>query len=1196
MLFSDVNYHISSSLGFDQHAELSNILNPNGAVEAKSIPEATHIITNSTQFEGWQGVPTNAVVVSDEWVIRSLLHGKQQDPKLYSADPKKIFSGVVATTTEIEDSDKEVIAAGINALGGLFRQGLTRDCTHLLTPYPGSDKYNAALDSREYSRIKIVLPHWFDDCYHLLQRLDETPYEWPDPPIFHKRNAAPGERTKSVLSTEQKTLFKSVINTKHVSTLENETEKDKEDEVLIDVDRSDVWGDRRILLSRDMELSARGRASAELSIQRAGGTIVRLKEDDDEAQKVEGVDVFVCRYRLGAAFAKAFRAQKTIGTLAWLMHVQKTQVLTRPEDHLLHYPTPSKKIDGFEKHIFTVTNYTGEARDYLKQMVAVMGAEFTAMMSGKNTVVIAASLQGEKTTKAREWSLPIVNHLWLEDCFIQWRNLTPANEKYIRFPQGMDFGKLLGERGVGRVVISDVEIMKELEKQEVEDAEKKSKAPEKDKAKPHSSPTRRSDRGGPLPSANSARDAREVEDVVELLDDEPLEEQKSSPRRSTRGSPSKGTKRPAQLDSDEGSERRPAKKREGGGKSKGNYESDGEDERKVKTTSSQTPRKTSPERKKGRRRHRRHPDEDEESEDEVLLPRSEPRSVPSSSKAKGKAPQRATRSTAMDEEEESEDEIMLPKGKPQSSVGGKKGRHQVREEEEETVRQPKKTTSRAAARRRVEEEGEEEEDDDEPVLLTPVKVGPPRGKKAGPSKDPQSSSSDKRPGPTPKRMLSVLLDPLPKSASKSGSPPKGPLHRTRSEHASAAEERSLPSSPPKRAKPDARTPTPSGSEDSAPSSRPGPSNMSSGSRASMPYTLQRTPSKRSAASKANQKLREEVMPDVVNFQKEMKRGNVRGTWEEKGVKKEHDVENGKGDGKRRRASDTSGIHDESEDNEVREIKKRKTTAKGKKRASEDESEDDEDRPTSIPDKPRAGHGRGGQETKATKGKKVVVERDRSESISEGEGSPTDPRLVKIMTTQVELSDDVFKALVKMGMKFTTKANECTHLIANNIARTEKFLCAMSHGPYIVMEKWAVNSVAAKRVMPERQYALVDAANEQKYRFKLSEALERARSSKDRVLEGHTFYVTPSVSLKLNYELLKKFAASAGAKATTQTPTIRLLEPDDRRHVISCLEDKSIWRHLAEKGYSIYGHELLLTGILTQRMEWDNPAFILQHDS
>jgi mediator of DNA damage checkpoint protein 1 len=38
----------------------------------------------------------------------------------------------------------------------------------------------------------------------------------------------------------------------------------------------------------------------------------------------------------------------------------------------------------------TVTNYQGFARDYLKKLIELMGAQFTPTLSGHNTVVIAA--------------------------------------------------------------------------------------------------------------------------------------------------------------------------------------------------------------------------------------------------------------------------------------------------------------------------------------------------------------------------------------------------------------------------------------------------------------------------------------------------------------------------------------------------------------------------------------------------------------------------------------------------------------------------------------------------------------------------------------------------------------------------------------------------------------------------------------
>jgi mediator of DNA damage checkpoint protein 1 len=63
------------------------------------------------------------------------------------------------------------------------------------------------------------------------------------------------------------------------------------------------------------------------------------------------------------------------------------------------------------------------------------------------------SISGNKATKAREWSIPVVNHTWLEDCFIRWKKLSVGLEKYVAFPPGLDFSNHLGERSIQREVI-----------------------------------------------------------------------------------------------------------------------------------------------------------------------------------------------------------------------------------------------------------------------------------------------------------------------------------------------------------------------------------------------------------------------------------------------------------------------------------------------------------------------------------------------------------------------------------------------------------------------------------------------------------------------------------------------------------------------------------------------------------------------
>jgi hypothetical protein len=47
-------------------------------------------------------------------------------------------------------------------------------------------------------------------------------------------------------------------------------------------------------------------------------------------------------------------------------------------------------LTHFHSQVITVTNYTGEAREYLKKLISAMGAAFTPSMSGQNTALIAA--------------------------------------------------------------------------------------------------------------------------------------------------------------------------------------------------------------------------------------------------------------------------------------------------------------------------------------------------------------------------------------------------------------------------------------------------------------------------------------------------------------------------------------------------------------------------------------------------------------------------------------------------------------------------------------------------------------------------------------------------------------------------------------------------------------------------------------
>lgn len=106
----------------------------------------------------------------------------------------------------------------------------------------------------------------------------------------------------------------------------------------------------------------------------------------------------------------------------------------------------------------------------------------------------------------------------------------------------------------------------------------------------------------------------------------------------------------------------------------------------------------------------------------------------------------------------------------------------------------------------------------------------------------------------------------------------------------------------------------------------------------------------------------------------------------------------------------------------------------------------------------------------------------SENITDIKTPSSKQSGVRIMTTQVTLSDDVvkvglrsyheftevlntnLKTLTKLGAKITTRPVECTHLLAPNLVRTEKFLCALAGAPFILTGKWATDSAAKKKLL------------------------------------------------------------------------------------------------------------------------------------
>ncbi|KAG9318151.1 hypothetical protein JVU11DRAFT_224 [Chiua virens] len=186
-------------------------------------------------------------------------------------------------------------------------------------------------------------------------------------------------------------------------------------------------------------------------MHRAGGVVPIAEDADEDAEgkAVDECDVFITRWRSGKAYFKTVLASLLIGILSWLFNVESRGHLHSPLDPLIWYPTPRGGIPGLVDYEISITNYTSEARGYIKRHILALGAKFTPSMTQSNKVLVASFQPPPKTARAHSWSIPVVNHIWLEDCFVEWRALTVGLERYIVYPPGIDFGKMLTTRQDG---------------------------------------------------------------------------------------------------------------------------------------------------------------------------------------------------------------------------------------------------------------------------------------------------------------------------------------------------------------------------------------------------------------------------------------------------------------------------------------------------------------------------------------------------------------------------------------------------------------------------------------------------------------------------------------------------------------------------------------------------------------------------
>ncbi|EST04470.1 BRCT domain protein [Kalmanozyma brasiliensis GHG001] len=420
-----------------------------------NLDTVTHVLANSIDFPEYQHCiePTlleqgpaasqRPLVVTPQWVRRSAQLAIRLKEDRFSCRSDMIFSGlcVAASKSELSKADRELISSIVAAYGGLWREDHFFDVNVFLTTNTSSTKLQKIINAPGKQTI-CVAPQWISDSWRLQKLLPLDSYQFlpgqtTPPPCFAGRTAS-----GSPLSSPRKDrVAMSLVgeNSRSMSSSKAGEEREKS-----------VFRGKSVLLARDVcRASEQQLRSLEHFVRLSGGTLRRAPNElNGIAQAVRNSDFVVCRYREVQEFREAIRQGKQVGNLTWLIWVVSNDVLSDPREEPLHFPVPRQGIAEFKDASITISGYRGTTRQYLTKMIKLMGATFSGALSSKTSLCVAANLVSEKTTKAKEWDVPIVNHKYIVDSFLAWAPVERARLKYIDFPEDVDYNTDVGDTRV----------------------------------------------------------------------------------------------------------------------------------------------------------------------------------------------------------------------------------------------------------------------------------------------------------------------------------------------------------------------------------------------------------------------------------------------------------------------------------------------------------------------------------------------------------------------------------------------------------------------------------------------------------------------------------------------------------------------------------------------------------------------------
>ncbi|KAK1390514.1 BRCT domain-containing protein [Heracleum sosnowskyi] len=219
--------------------------------------------------------------------------------------------------------------------------------------------------------------------------------------------------------------------------------------------------------------------------------------------------------------------------------------------------------------------------------------------------------------------------------------------------------------------------------------------------------------------------------------------------------------------------------------------------------------------------------------------------------------------------------------------------------------------------------------------------------------------------------------------------------------------------------------------------------------------------------------------------------------------------------------------------------------------------------------------------------KIIADGPKSAYTSKDLRKRRDITQVHVLFSQ-HLDGDLIKqqkkVLFRLGASVASSIPDATHFIADEFVRTRNMLEAIAYGKPVVTHFWLERCGQASCLIDERNFILRDAKKEKEIGFSLPDSL--ARACQHPLLEGCRVLITRNAKpgKDILASLVKSVHGMVIERIGRSAPKDEVIPSD--LIVLSCEEDYADCVPFLEKGASVYSSELLLNGIVIQKLEYE----------